>query len=153
MTVQVDIRDERFTRIVNTNAEVETVASGFRFLEGPVWHPHEHSLMFSDIMGNGLYRWSEQDGVSLFRANSYMANGNTYDLQGNLLTCEHATSRVTRTEKDGTYEVMASHYNGKQLNSPKISFHARYFYVGGRWRKIVAGQQEKRKNPFRLGDR
>lgn len=118
MKVQLDIRDERIRQILDGEAELYQVATGFRFLEGPIWHPYEQHLIFSDILGNGMYRYSERDGVELFRAHSYMANGNTYDLQGNIITCEHATSRVTRTKPDGTYEVLASRYNGKQLNSP-----------------------------------
>jgi len=54
----------------------------------------------------------------LFRQPSHMANGNTYDRQGQVLTCEHATSRVTRTDQNGQTEVLASHYQGKELNSP-----------------------------------
>jgi gluconolactonase len=118
MNVRLDLRDDRIRQIIDGDAAIDQVATGFRFLEGPTWHPYQKYLVFSDILANGIYRWSEQDGVSLFRANSYMANGNTYDLQGNILTCEHATSRVTRTKPDGTYEVLVSHYHGKQLNSP-----------------------------------
>ncbi len=118
MSVQFDIRDERFSQMIDTTAELKKIASGFRFLEGPIWHPYKKYLMFSDIMGNGIYRWSEQEGVVLFRTNSYMANGNTYDRAGNMLTCEHAASRVTRTKEDGAYDVLASHYHGKELNSP-----------------------------------
>ncbi|MCP4404396.1 MAG: SMP-30/gluconolactonase/LRE family protein [bacterium] len=118
MQVNLDVRDERIWQLIDADVEIEQIATGFRFLEGPIWHPYTQNLLFSDILGNGIYRWSERDGISLFRANSYMANGNSYDLQGNILSCEHATSRVTRTKADGSYEVLASHYNGKQLNSP-----------------------------------
>jgi len=65
-----------------------------------------------------MYRWSKADGITLFRKPSQMANGNTYDRQGQLLTCEHATSRITRTEHDGSILVLVSHYHGKELNSP-----------------------------------
>jgi gluconolactonase len=97
---------------------MERVATGFKFTEGPIWHPYERFLIFSDIVGNRMYRWSPREGVSVFREPSHMANGNTYDRHGRLLTCEHATSRVTRTDRDGTIEVVASHYEGKELNSP-----------------------------------
>ncbi len=98
--------------------ELEQVVSGFEFLEGPVWHPDEKHLTFSDIVGNTMYRWSRAAGLDVFRKPSHMANGNTYDREGRLLTCEHATSRVTRTELNGSVGVLASHYEGKELNSP-----------------------------------
>ncbi len=116
--MEIELRDERFTQVIDTDAELEQVVSGFEFLEGPVWHPKEKHLVFSDIVGNAMYRWSAVDGVSVFRKPSNMANGNTYDPQGRLLTCEHATSVVTRSESNGSTEIMASHYQGKELNSP-----------------------------------
>lgn len=69
-----------------------------------------------------MYRWSRTEGMSVFRQPSHMANGNTFDRDWRLLTCEHATSCVTRTNMrtngDGGVEVMASHCDGKELNSP-----------------------------------
>ena len=111
--------DPRLDQIIPPASSLEVVLSGFQFLEGPVWNPVDQSLIFSDILGNSIYRWSQISGCSLLRRNSYMANGNTYDLQGRLVTCEHATSRVTRTDfsSDGALEVLATHYQGKQLNS------------------------------------
>lgn len=110
-------RDSRFGRLVETNTEVERLATGFDFTEGPIWHPSERHLIFSDMPGNIMRRW--QDGsVTTFRRPSNMANGNAYDKQGRIVTCEHATSRVTRTNLDGGIEVLASHYGEKELNSP-----------------------------------
>ena len=114
----LDIRDDRFLQVVNTDAHLEVVADGFAFLEGPIWHPYDHHLIFSDIIGNTMYRWTPSEGISQFRKPSQMANGNTYDRHGNILTCEHATSRVTRTDQNGQTEVLTSHYQGKELNSP-----------------------------------
>jgi len=116
--VNIEIRDSRATQIVNPSVELETVATGFDFTEGPIWHPYEKHLTFSDIAGSTMYRWDRTNGIRVFRKPSNMANGNTYDHQGRILTCEHATSRVTRTELDGKVVVLASHYNGKELNSP-----------------------------------
>lgn len=118
MTNTIEVHDERLNAIVSIDESIESVATGFRFLEGPIWHSRDHHLIFSDIMGNALYKWNEVDGVALLRENSYMANGNTYDGEGRILTCEHATSRVTRTELNGEVVVLASHYQGKELNSP-----------------------------------
>ena len=116
--LDVEIRDQRFTQVIGADAELEQVTSGFQFVEGPVWHPYEGFLLFSDILGDCIYRWSPEDGTMVFRKPSHMANGNTFDRQGQLLTCEHATSRLTRTDREGRVEVMASHYDGKELNSP-----------------------------------
>jgi len=116
--VNVEVRHNRFTKVVGSDVELDRIASGFDFIEGPVWHPYDKFLIFSDIVGNAMYRWSKADGITLFRKPSQMANGNTYDRQGQLLTCEHATSRITRTEHDGSILVLVSHYHGKELNSP-----------------------------------
>jgi len=106
--------------ILNLDLNLECVASGFQFVEGPTWHMQEKSLIFSDILGNTIYRWMRENGAIILRRNSYMANGNTYDLQGRVITCEHATSRLTRTDfiVGGELEILATHYQGKQLNSP-----------------------------------
>jgi len=104
--------------ILNTGTPLEKVAGGFRFLEGPVWDPYKKTLIFSDIMGNGLFHKDHTDAITVYRENSYLANGNTCDRSGRLLTCEHGTSRVTREELDGSTTILASHYQGKELNSP-----------------------------------
>ena len=114
----IQVRDERLLDVVDANAAIATLESGFSFTEGPIWHPQERHLTFSDIPANKLFRWSESAGLALFREPSNMANGNTYDHAGRMLSCEHATSRVTRTEADGAITVLASHYEGKELNSP-----------------------------------
>ncbi len=96
----------------------EQLATGFHFVEGPAWHPGQKTLVFSDIIGDTMYRWSAVGGVSVFKKPSHMANGNTWDREGRLLSCEHATSRVSRTGPGETYEVLASHFDGRELNSP-----------------------------------
>jgi gluconolactonase len=116
--VTVDIRDERFRAVVGSEVAFERLGTGFDFVEGPVWNPVEKHLIFSDMPGNRMRKWTQAGGVVSWRHPSNMANGNTYDRQGRLVTCEHATSRVTRTEPDGAITVLASHYEGKQLNSP-----------------------------------
>lgn len=96
----------------------EKLGTGFLFTEGPVWHPTGQFLLFSDMPGDHLRRWSAGDGITTFRKPCHMSNGLTYDPQGQLLTCEHATSRVSRTEANGRIVPLATHYRGKQLNSP-----------------------------------
>ena len=116
--MSVQIRDERFRQVVGDAVELERLASGFTFTEGPIWHPLEQHLTFSDMPADHMRRWSQSTGVTSFRQPSHMANGNAYDAQGRMLTCEHASSRVTRTELDQSITVLASHYAGRQLNSP-----------------------------------
>jgi gluconolactonase len=116
--MNVEIRSERFREIVGDDAALETLGTGFQFSEGPIWHPVEHHLTFSDMPGDHMRRWSATGGIVTFRKPSNKANGNTYDRLGRMLTCEHATSRVTRTGLDGKIEVLATHYRGRELNSP-----------------------------------
>ncbi|UWQ17900.1 SMP-30/gluconolactonase/LRE family protein [Jannaschia sp. M317] len=116
--MSVEIRDERFRDVIGDDCVLEKLGTGFDFTEGPIWHPVEKHLTFSDMPGNHIRRWHPDGRIETFRKPSDMANGNTYDAQGRMVTCEHATSRVTRTEQDGTITVLASHYNGKELNSP-----------------------------------
>jgi len=118
--MEIEIRDSRFKELIDPGQDQEQLLTGFEFTEGPVWNPVNRSLIFSDILGNSIYTWKETSGLQTLRRNSYLANGNCLDLQGRLVTCEHATSRVTRTDfsRDGELEVLASHYRGKQLNSP-----------------------------------
>ena len=115
--IKLDLHDPRLNDIFPPDAELETIAEGFKFLEGPAWHPFDRHLRFSDILGNSTLQWSEAEGLSIYRRNSHMANGNTYDREGRLLSCHHASSRVTRMDSE-TMTVIASHYQGMELNSP-----------------------------------
>ena len=96
----------------------EKLGTGFLFTEGPVWHPTGRFLLFSDMPGDHLRRWSAADGVTTFRRPCNMSNCLVWDRQGRLVACEHATSRLTRTEPDGRIVPLATHWRGKQLNSP-----------------------------------
>lgn len=114
-----EVVDSRFKEVLDPNQERKTLAGGFQFTEGPIWHPYEKHLTFSDIPSDCLYRWRPELGVSsIWRTPSNNANGNTYDKHGRILTCEHATSRVVREERDGSMTVLASHWREKELNSP-----------------------------------
>ena len=97
---------------------LEKLRSGFSFTEGPIWHPYEKWLIFSDMAGNRMHRRGPDGAFEIFREPSNKTNGNTLDRRGRLVSCEHVTSRVTRTEADGSIVVLATHYDGKQLNSP-----------------------------------
>ena len=119
MMDKFEVRDERFFGVIDPTAELELIADGFIFTEGPIWHPTEHWLVFSDIISSMQYRWSERFGLTEFRQPSNMANGNFFDGNGRIVSCEHATSRLVRHEYDGrVVTTLANHYDGKELNSP-----------------------------------
>ena len=100
-------------------AKIERLATGMRWSEGPVWLGDTRALVWSDVPGNTMYRFDEVSGkVGVFRTPSNNANGNTRDRQGRIVTCEHLTRRVTRTEYDGRITVLADRFDGKRLNSP-----------------------------------
>lgn len=115
---QIQVLDASFERLVDAHAPIENIATGFTFTEGPVWHSSEQRLIFSDIPNDILYAWTEDNGHEVFRRPSGQGNGNTFDRQGRLLTCEHANRRVSRTAPGGRVETLASHFDGKHLNSP-----------------------------------
>ena len=116
--MNTEIRDPRFNAVVGREIAVEQIATGFLFTEGPLWHRHEHYLLFSDMPGDHLRKWTATDGVTTFRKPCNQSNGLAWDQQGRLLVCEHASSQLTRTEPDGSIVVLASHLHDKALNSP-----------------------------------
>lgn len=134
MTIEGDaeILVPEFGRCLANHARVERIWTGGRWLEGPAWFGGGRYLIWSDIPNNRLMRWDEPSGaVTVFREPSDNANGNTVDRQGRLVTCEHLTRRVTRTEHDGTRTVLADRIDGKRLNSPNdVVVHPR---DGGIW--------------------
>jgi len=95
---------------------VEKIADGLVFTEGPVWI--DDGLVFSDVRGDTLYRWTEEGGLSTFRKPSRQANGNTLDTRGRLITCRHEARDVIRTEADGSITVLIDSHDGGKLNSP-----------------------------------
>ena len=114
-----DIIDKRFKNLTTGHGRVERLWTGARWTEGPAWFPAGRYLVFSDIPNNRMMRYDECDGhVSVFRAPSNNSNGNTTDREGRLVTCEHLTRRVTRTEHDGSITILAERYDGMRFNSP-----------------------------------
>jgi gluconolactonase len=108
-----------FERLVGEDLVVELLATGFAFTEGPVWRG-DH-LLFSDIPSNRIIRFEmleEGPAISTFRYPTGNSNGQTLDGQGRLITCEHATRRVTRTEPDGSITVLAARFETRRLSSP-----------------------------------
>ena len=114
-----EILEEEFSKCLTGHGRVERLWTGARWVEGPVWFPAGRFILFSDIPNNRMLRWDETNGsVSEFRNPSNFSNGNTRDLQGRLITCQHFSRSVTRTEHSGEVTTLASHFDGKRLNSP-----------------------------------
>ena len=115
----IEALDPRFAKYKIGSAVVERLCTGFRWAEGPVYFGDGRYLLWSDIPNNRMMRWDEETGaLSVFRHSSNYSNGNTRDRQGRLITCEHGTRRVTRTEYDGSITVLMDNYQGKRLNAP-----------------------------------
>ncbi len=140
---RVEVWDERFLPLRLFSASVEQLATGLRWAEGPVWFGDGRYLLVSDIPNNRILRWDDASGqVCEFRKPANHANGLARDRQGRLLTCEHLTRRVTRTEYDGRITVLADSFEGKPLNSPNdiicpsngdVWFTDPPFGIGGSW--------------------
>src|SRR5579883_2035956 len=115
----IKVLDPSFLKYRVFNASVERLYTGARWSEGPVWFGDARCVLWSDIPNNRILRWDEETGrTSVFRKPSNYANGNTRDRQGRLITCEHDSRRVTRTEYDGSITVLIDRFEGKRLNSP-----------------------------------
>jgi gluconolactonase len=112
-----DIIRPEFARYILDNAELEILATGFRWLEGPVWFGDANCLLFQDLPRNRTMRWSE-DGITVYRAPSDYANGQTRDRQGRLIACSHQARCLYRTEYDGALTKLVTHHAGKRLNAP-----------------------------------
>jgi gluconolactonase len=106
-----------FSDLIDLDAPVEQLAGGFTFTEGPIWHPRDQYLLFSDMPADVRRRYDERGGAREVMRPSNKCNGMTYDANLALVVCEHATSSLVR-ERDGKREILASHFEGKELNSP-----------------------------------
>ena len=113
----VTLRTE-FEELIDPYAPVGQVGTGFDFTEGPIWHPVDQYLLFSDMPADVRRRWDSKRGVVEARRPSNKCNGMTYDAELNLIVCEHATSSLIRERSDGRREVLASHFENQELNSP-----------------------------------
>jgi gluconolactonase len=113
------VHDPKFSHLVFNHANLEKLASGCRWAEGPAYFPAGRYLVWSDIPNDRMMRFDETDAsVSVFRCPSNNSNGNTIDREGRLVSCEHLMRRVSRTEHDGSVTVLADRYDGRRLNSP-----------------------------------
>jgi gluconolactonase len=113
-----EISDPRFRRYILGNASLEVLATGFRWVEGPVWMGDADCLLFQDLPNDRTMRWNEAQGVSVYRAPSRYANGQTRDRQGRLIACSHRDRCLYRTEHDGRVTPLVDAHAGRRLNSP-----------------------------------
>ncbi|MGI9401334.1 MAG: SMP-30/gluconolactonase/LRE family protein, partial [Rhizobiaceae bacterium] len=107
----------KFRDLIEEYAPVAQLGTGFIFTEGPIWHPRDEYLLFSDMPGDVRRRW-DKSGVTEVMRPSNKGNGMTYDADLNLIVCEHSTSSLVRFTPDGRREVLCSHFEGRELNSP-----------------------------------
>jgi gluconolactonase len=114
---RVERLQPQFDEVVDADTELRQVATGMAFTEGPVWHPSQQCVLFTDIPNNNIMRWSEAEGLSTHVQNSHFAIGLYLDAEERLLACEHSTKRVTRYETDGNLTTLASHHGEAILNS------------------------------------
>ncbi len=120
--------DSRIDALVPTDAQIEKLADGYVFTEGPVWIRSESRLLFSDVRANAIHQWSEEAGASPFidpvfdgdpqGLRSLSSNGLTLDAEGSLVICEHGNRRISRLEPDGARTTVVDNYEGNRLNSP-----------------------------------
>ncbi len=104
--------------LVDADESIRKLAGGFLFTEGPIWHPTGRYLLFSDMPGDVRRRWDPGGSVHEVLRPANQCNGMTYDASLDLVVCEHATSSLIRETPNGEREVLASHFEGKELNSP-----------------------------------
>ncbi len=119
--LDVKVFDNAFYDVFDVEQDLICLSDEFKFTEGPIWDKAEKKYIFNDIAASTSYTYdpSKNEFKPLRDGTTYKANGNTFDLNGDVLTCEHETSRVSRTKTDGSvYEVLVSHYGDLELNSP-----------------------------------
>jgi len=116
--VGIDTKSQKLSGLIEEGARVERVATGFTFTEGPIWHPKDKYLLFSDMPGDVRRKYTPGEGVVEVKNFSNKGNGMTYDAELNLLICEHVTSCVVRQSPDGSREIIAQEFEGEELNSP-----------------------------------
>ena len=110
--------DPKLNQLVDPDVQIEQIATGYVFTEGPIWSSRDKSLIFSCIRSSTQYVWTEAKGAQVYRQPSNEANGNTYDINGNLITCEHKGRRLAVTKPGGEAETLVDNHRNRKLNSP-----------------------------------
>lgn len=104
--------------LLSPDAELESIGSGFTYTEGPTWIPVDRKLIFHDIVQDKRFAWTEETGVVVEAEPTGASNGTSLHWDGALLICESGRNRIARHEPDGSVNIIAEHYQGKELNSP-----------------------------------
>ncbi|MBD1391305.1 SMP-30/gluconolactonase/LRE family protein [Neiella sp. HB171785] len=131
---RIEIIDEQALQFVSETTQIEVLAEGFEWTEGPVWVQSQNALLFSDVPENVIYQWRPGVGVTEFLrpsgssgvyadASKQGSNGLALDMTGQLLLCQHGDRRVSRLaapfeQAEPNYQTLASLYQGKRFNSP-----------------------------------
>lgn len=122
--------DPRFEKLIPKDANLEKIADGFTWVEGPVWNKQGGYLLFSDIPANAVYQWKPDEGTRVFLRNSGYggstpfagkepgSNGLTFDADGRLVICRHGEREIGRLEANGRITSLATSYDGHRINSP-----------------------------------
>jgi gluconolactonase len=160
---EFEVLDPRFAKLTIHHAKLERLWTGARWLEGPAYFPAGRYLVFSDIPNDRLMRFDETSGVvSVFREPSGNGNGNTVDREGRLISCEHRGRRIIRTEHDGSVVALATHFEGKRLNSPNdivvksdgsVWFSDPTYGIDSEYEGDAAPSEIGRSHVYRLGPR
>jgi len=103
---------------VFTEGPAQKVGEGYKFTEGPAWHPQEKAFYFSDIPSNNMQRWTAEGGSKLFLDRKSRSNGIVVDPQGRLIFCEIDKRAIVRRDKDGTETILADSCDGQKLTAP-----------------------------------
>jgi gluconolactonase len=148
----IEVKSDAIFELVEEGAQVERLATGFTFTEGPIWHPTEHYLLFSDMPGDVRRKYTPDGTVVEIRNFSNKCNGMTYDADLNLLVCEHVTSCLIRETPSGEREIIAQEFEGEELNSPNdvVVHSSGAIYFSDPWfgRMPVFGHPRKRRLGF-----
>lgn len=139
-------RDDRPRTLVDPSVTTELVATGFRFTEGPLWDARNESLLFNDIPADIRYRWRPRVGAQVISTAGHHANGQVFDAQHELLICEHSSSALVWQRRDGSRQVLASHFRGRELNSPNdvVTSTRRDVYFTDPWYGRMSGWGRER---------
>ena len=116
--LDIDMTAPGIERLVSPEAPLDLIAHDLIFGEGPLWSTRERAFYFVDIVGDTIFRWTPGKGREVVIRPSTKANGLTFDAQGRLLVAGWASRSIWRVEPDGSIVTLASHYDGRKLNSP-----------------------------------
>ena len=115
----IEVIDDHFHELIDTEAQIQKHWTGCEWAEGPAYFPEGDYVLWSDIPNNRILKFDAGSGVTtVFREPCNNTNGHFRDQQGQLVSCEHAANRISRTERDGSITSLVDNWEGKRLNSP-----------------------------------